>query len=755
MGRPLYTNNAATALAFGINNTQTTIQVQDGMGALFPSPIAGDYFYITVTSISVGSSYEIMQCTARVADVFTVVRGAEGTTPQFFNLGDNVQLRITAAGMNFAIGIGVNANDVIYNEGESGAVNTTVGAKLQEQISVKDFGADSTGTTSSVTAFQNAINSFSNSTGVYVIHVPTGTYLGDMTTLTYGSRFIVWQEEGGVTYTTAAPSVAKGVSSRVNTLWASDATRTTNQGTFGYYSGDNVTGPNDYADVRFDRNADYTSSTTSPGVSSCVNISTVVNPNVGISGSKKPEWAMTSKILNNSLYSNAVACTGIATRSAIDTAIWSGQFTSVDQNQGTGGVCTAGTIAGTVLTVGGNITGSFQVGQTITGTGVTSGTQITSFGTGTGGAGTYNLSASSTVSSPVTITGKLIYVVRGIECDVTGNGDDIGGVRSGMDMSSFNSSNVYRGANATSCTISGSVLTVGGTVTGTFKVGQTIIGEGVPPNTTIQSFGTGTGGTGTYNLSTSTGAISVGVTMYGCRTDSNSYGLRVYGDTSDILNGIAITQNQLGLVINGINQSAIGNIGYNDIGIWATSALNISSKTPIGATFAGGTFSSGIAIRVGTPNNIDFTNSGLGTVGWNSGITTIINGVTHSNIYNGMTIGTPTGGMKGVGTINVATGVYLNGTAYTNPDYVFEKAYTGKIEKFANNVGADTYVSRTIEEAEQYTKDNLALPGFGQGANLDYLGGSEILLARLEEAYLYIFELNKEIKELKAKVDLL
>ena len=60
---------------------------------------------------------------------------------------------------------------------------------------------------------------------------------------------------------------------------------------------------------------------------------------------------------------------------------------------------TASSISGTVLTVGGTLTGNFEVGQIISGTGVTSGSEIISLGTGTGGAGTYNLSASSTVAS--------------------------------------------------------------------------------------------------------------------------------------------------------------------------------------------------------------------------------------------------------------------------------------------------------------------------------------------------------------------
>lgn len=60
------------------------------------------------------------------------------------------------------------------------------------------------------------------------------------------------------------------------------------------------------------------------------------------------------------------------------------------------------------LTVGGSVTGSFGVGQTVTGTGVTTGTKITQLGTGTGGAGTYYVDPTQAMSaSAVAGTGNV------------------------------------------------------------------------------------------------------------------------------------------------------------------------------------------------------------------------------------------------------------------------------------------------------------------------------------------------------------
>lgn len=65
---------------------------------------------------------------------------------------------------------------------------------------------------------------------------------------------------------------------------------------------------------------------------------------------------------------------------------------------------TTSSISTTVLTVGGTVTGTFGIGQVLTGTGVTGGTKIIAFGTGIGGAGTYTVDTSQTVASTA-ITG--------------------------------------------------------------------------------------------------------------------------------------------------------------------------------------------------------------------------------------------------------------------------------------------------------------------------------------------------------------
>jgi hypothetical protein len=71
-----------------------------------------------------------------------------------------------------------------------------------------------------------------------------------------------------------------------------------------------------------------------------------------------------------------------------------------------------GSIATTTLTVTAVTSGVLKVGQVISGSGVTAGTTITALGTGTGGTGTYTVSASQTVSSTtITAAPNNIYML--------------------------------------------------------------------------------------------------------------------------------------------------------------------------------------------------------------------------------------------------------------------------------------------------------------------------------------------------------
>lgn len=72
--------------------------------------------------------------------------------------------------------------------------------------------------------------------------------------------------------------------------------------------------------------------------------------------------------------------------------------------------CTA-SISGTVMTVTAVGANPLRVGQYLTGSGVTAMNYITSFGTGTGGTGTYNIAISNTLSSrTITMLGDIISV---------------------------------------------------------------------------------------------------------------------------------------------------------------------------------------------------------------------------------------------------------------------------------------------------------------------------------------------------------
>lgn len=97
----LFTNNAISLLQTSISPTDTSIQVQPGLGAQFPNPtLPGEFFLVTLETIAAPFYREIIKISGRSGDTLTVAAGGraqEGTTAQAWLATDTlVDHRITA-----------------------------------------------------------------------------------------------------------------------------------------------------------------------------------------------------------------------------------------------------------------------------------------------------------------------------------------------------------------------------------------------------------------------------------------------------------------------------------------------------------------------------------------------------------------------------------------------------------------------------------------------------------------------------------
>ena len=110
-----------------------------------------------------------------------------------------------------------------------------------------------------------------------------------------------------------------------------------------------------------------------------------------------------NQLYNNTVFTCATQCEFAGPTYTVRQVDWDGGAMRA------AGLNMAGSVTGTVLTITGlnSVTGqAIVVGSKIYGTGVTAGTAVISFGTGTGGTGTYNLSASSAATGAITIKGR-------------------------------------------------------------------------------------------------------------------------------------------------------------------------------------------------------------------------------------------------------------------------------------------------------------------------------------------------------------
>ena len=165
----------------------------------------------------------------------------------------------------------------------------------------------------------------------------------------------------------------------------------------------------------------------------------------------------------------------------------------------TGGSVTAsnptGTVSANVLTLTGSTTGTIAAGQAVAG--------------GTLPPGTYVVSGSSLTWTLANLDGTPI------PNNATNAAFSFAGVQE-TQFTVMESTDTQ--ATSTASSIAGNILTVGGTLTGTFQAGQYLSGAGIPANCQIVYGITGTGGAGTYYISqpvtASSEAINAGSGLY-------------------------------------------------------------------------------------------------------------------------------------------------------------------------------------------------------------------------------------------------
>ena len=172
-----------------------------------------------------------------------------------------------------------------------------------------------------------------------------------------------------------------------------------------------------------------------------------------------------------------------------------------------------GAISGTTLTVFAVTSGILQIGQTIEGSGVTDGTIITAFGTGSGGIGTYTVSSSQTVpSSAAQFTGQIAGTVLSVTAVSSGtvtNGDYVTGT--GVTVpTTITAVNTFA-STGSSIAVTTGVLTIGTLSSGTISVGQVLTGTGVPAGTRITANISGSGSGSTWNTSITTAVASTAI----------------------------------------------------------------------------------------------------------------------------------------------------------------------------------------------------------------------------------------------------
>ena len=176
-----FANNAFGTLNAGINNSATSITLSSGQGARFPTLASGEYFYATL--IDTSNNLEVVKCTARSTDVLTVTRAQESTTAQAFAIGDRIELRVTAQGLDDA------ANPYDKDTSSTGSLALPVGTTAQQPTAADTEGHIRYDSDDNVVYYSDGTNWLKISSTIATLSSVTGTvYSGSASTLTLAGK---------------------------------------------------------------------------------------------------------------------------------------------------------------------------------------------------------------------------------------------------------------------------------------------------------------------------------------------------------------------------------------------------------------------------------------------------------------------------------------------------------------------------------------------------------------------------------------
>ena len=200
LGNVTGTTAAPTAVPVpGCNGAAQALQSTNGSGFGCNSNIATAGANANITSLTgLTTSLSTGQGGTGLANltVHGVVLG-EGTAPVAFATPSTLNYALLSTGASSDPTFQpLTAPIVNYNQGNANAVTRTVANRLQERISVMDFGCDNTGSTDDYTCFSNAVAALPASGGV--INLPPGVYYASAFPSLAGKINIIFRGAGGL-----------------------------------------------------------------------------------------------------------------------------------------------------------------------------------------------------------------------------------------------------------------------------------------------------------------------------------------------------------------------------------------------------------------------------------------------------------------------------------------------------------------------------------------------------------------------------